>query len=355
MTMDITKNDLGIEYKATENIVDDACLIIDSAQEYAYRSINTALVLRNWLLGKRISEEVLRGKERADYGEKIIKDLSKELTTKYGKGFDKTALYRYMDFFSTFPQIVASLWQQSKRILSWSHYKILLGVHDDKARVWYEKEALNEMWSVRTLERNVYSQYYFRLLNSQGTELNNYKGKHAAKEKNNKLEFIKNPMTLEFLNIPSQSSYHETDIESFIIDNLQKFLIELGKGYAFVARQQHIQTEKEDYYIDLVFYNYILKCFVLVDLKTKKITHQDVGQMDMYVRMYDELKRLPEDNPTIGIVLCSETDEDIARYSVLSDNKQLYASKYIAYMPTNEELKREIEVQKSIYQMNKRK
>ena len=168
-------------------------------------------------------------------------------------------------------------------------------------------------------------------------------------EKNRKLEFIKNPMITEFLGLPQNNDFTETDLESSILSNLQNFLMELGKGYAFVARQQHIHTEKEDYYIDLVFYNYILKCFVLIDLKTNKITHQDVGQMDMYIRMYDELKRGKDDNPTLGIVLCSDTDEDIARYSILNGNEQLFASKYKLYLPTEEELKAEIEAQKTMF------
>ena len=200
------------------------------------------------------------------------------------------------------------------------------------------------------MQRNISSQYYYRMLKSQkNTEVKNEMNTLTSQYQVDKLEFIKNPVIAEFLGMSVNSSFTETELEKSIIENLQKFLMELGKGYAFVARQQHIRTEKEDYYIDLVFYNYILKCFVLIDLKTNKITHQDVGQMDMYIRMYDELKRNEGDNPTIGIVLCSDTDEDIARYSILNGNEQLFASKYKLYLPTEEELRAEIESQKAIF------
>lgn len=225
----------------------------------------------------------------------------------------------------------------------------MLQVNDATARKWYENEAINQGWSVRTLQRNISPQYYYRKLNSSTPELVEKEMINLTSEYQDKLEFIKNPVIAEFLNMQQDTRFLESDLEQSIIDNLQKFLMEMGKGYAFVARQQHIHTEKEDYYIDLVFYNYILKCFVLIDLKTKKITHQDVGQMDMYVRMYDELKKDDSDNPTLGIVLCSDTDEDIARYSVLHDNEQLFMSKYKLYLPTEEELKAEIENQKTMF------
>lgn len=230
------------------------------------------------------------------------------------------------------------------------HYRVLLQVVDKKARDWYEKEAIQQTWSVRTLQRNISSQYYYRLLNSQikesiVKEINNG---------NNKLEFIKNRVIAEFLGFSPSESFTETELESSIISNLQKFLIELGKGYAFVARQMHIHTEKEEYFIDLIFYNYILKCFVLIDLKTRKITHQDIGQMDMYVRMFDDIKKSEDDNPTIGIVLCSDTDEDIAKYSILNGNEQLFATKYKLYLPTEEELRAEIENQKIIFALQQK-
>lgn len=302
-TEKINQNNIVDSFVKTDDILKDMCGIIESSQKAAHQAVNVALVQRNWLLGYRIAEEEFGGQDRSEYGLQVIKKLSKELTTRYGKGFDRGTLYRCLKFYKMFPEIVATLGQQSGMILSWSHYRVLLQVEDKAARDWYEKEAA----------------------------------------------FIKNPVVAEFLGFAQNTDFTESDLEKSILSNLQKFLMELGKGYAFVARQQHIHTEKQDYYIDLVFYNYILKCFVLIDLKTEKITHQDVGQMDMYIRMYDELKRSEGDNPTIGIVLCSDTDDDIARYSVMHGNEQLFASKYKLYLPTEEELKAEIETQKAMF------
>jgi predicted nuclease of restriction endonuclease-like (RecB) superfamily len=233
-------------------------------------------------------------------------------------------------------------------ILSWSHYERLLRVDNKKARDWYMHEAADQMWSVRTLDRNISTLYYERLLASQVKEPVEAEMKQKTRVfQEDKLAFIKNPSVLEFLGLPGKSGYSEADLEGAIISHLQDFVLELGKGFAFVERQQLIRTEAQDYYIDLVFYNYILKCFVLIDLKIGKITHQDVGQMDMYVRMYDELKRSEGDGPTIGIVLCSETDSDIAKYSILKGNEHLFASKYKLYMPTDDELRAEIEKSKA--------
>ena len=234
-------------------------------------------------------------------------------------------------------------------MLSWTHYRTLMQVTDPNARAWYEKEAYEQTWSVRTLQRNISTQYYDRMLLSHNSKAVENEMKQLTSEYQGKFEFIRNPVIAEFLGMQEDTSYLESDLEQAIIGNLQRFLMELGKGYAFVARQQHIHTEKQDYYIDLVFYNYILQCFVLIDLKIGKITHQDVGQMDMYVRMYDELKRGENHNPTLGIVLCSETDEDIARYSVLHGNEQLFAAKYRLCLPTEEQLRAEIETQKGIF------
>lgn len=339
-----------LSYTKTDDLLKDSRQIIDAAQKRAYQAVNVLLVERNWLLGKRISEEFMTGDGQERYGKQIVADLSKELTKLYGKGFDRGSIYRYIRFFEMYPEIVATVWQQS-RILSWSHYRILLQVDDSDAREWYEKEAVEQNWSVRTLQRNVSSQYYYRMLKTQVPDQVEKEMKELTSQCQNKLEFIKNPVIAEFLGMQEDTSYLESDLEQCIIDNLQKFLMELGKGYAFVARQQHIHTEKEDYYIDLVFYNYILKCFVLIDLKTQKITHQDVGQMDMYVRMYDELKKQPDDNPTLGIVLCADTDEDIAKYSVLHGSEQLFATKYKLYLPSEEELKAEIQTQKELFEL----
>lgn len=324
--------------------------IIDTSQRQAYQAVNLALLRRNWLLGYRIAVEELGGDDRAEYGAEIIQGLSRELTAIYGKGYTKTNLYLFYSFYKSYPEIFHAASGKSYPLLSWTHYRTLLQVSDPTARAWYEKEAAEQTWSVRTLQRNISSQYYYRLLASQIKEpVETEMREHTASCQNDKLEFIKNPVIAEFLGMAPDTSFTETQLESSILSNLQKFLMELGKGYAFVARQQHIHTEKEDYFIDLVFYNYILKCFVLIDLKTSKITHQDVGQMDMYIRMYDELKRSEGDNPTIGIVLCSDTDEDIARYSILHGNEQLFATKYKLYLPTEEELRAEIEAQKAIF------
>lgn len=272
------------------------------------------------------------------------------MTLNFGKGFTKSNLYQFTLFYKEFPSIFHTASGKSSILLSWSHYRTLLQVDDEAARNWYLKEAAEQTWSVRTLQRNISSQYYFRLLQSQHKELvEDEMMKLTAPLQQDKLEFIKNPVIAEFLGLSSNSDFTESELEASIISNLQKFLMELGKGYAFVARQQHIHTEKQDYFIDLVFYNYILKCFVLIDLKTNEITHQDVGQMDMYIRMYDELKRTEGDNPTLGIVLCADTDEDIARYSILHGNEQLFATKYSTYLPTKEQLRREIETQKQLF------
>lgn len=342
-----------IKYVKTSNMFDDACEIIDVAQKVAYRAVSMSLLQRNWLLGKRIAEDESPGENRAEnYGKEIMKSLSRQLTEKYGKGYEQSSLYKYVKFYKMYPEILDSASPKSSNLLSWTHYRELIRVEDPEARAWYEAEAYKETWSVKTLKRNIESQYYYRLLKSQVKEPVIEEMHQLTDEfQNDQLEFVKNPMIVEFLGFKSDTSFTETQLEASILSNLQKFLMELGKGYAFVARQQHIHTDKEDYYIDLVFYNYILKCFVLIDLKTTKITHQDVGQMDMYIRMYDELKKSETDNPTLGIVLCSDTDEDIAKYSILHGNEQLFASKYKLYLPTEEELRAEIETQKEIFNM----
>ena len=344
------QNDVMSNFTKTDDIMNDMRKIIEGSQKTAHQAVNTILVQRNWLIGYRIASEELNGEDRADYGAEVIKKLSFELTKEFGKGYTKSNLYSFYSFYKTYPEIFQTPSGKSAILLSWSHYNVLLQVKDKIARDWYEKEAYEQTWSVRTLQRNISSQYYYRMLQTQNrNRVENEMKQLTADFQTDKLEFIKNPVIAEFLGLSSNTDFTESELESSILSNIQKFLMELGKGYAFVARQQHIKTEKQDYYIDLVFYNYILKCFVLIDLKTEKITHQDVGQMDMYIRMYDELKRGEGDNPTIGIVLCSDTDEDIAKYSVLHGNEQLFASKYKLYLPTEEELRAEIETQKEIF------
>ena len=330
----------------------------------AYASINYAQVQSNWLLGQRIVEQMQKGKERAEYGSYIIKLASEALTEEFGKGYSESNIRSFRMFYLSFSdfQIQQTLSAESENNenqifslgsmyrLSWSHYERLMRVENETARNWYMREASEQMWSVRTLDRNINTQYYERLLLSQVKEpVENEMKEKTSMFQQDKLEFIKNPTVLEFLGLPDNKSYKEKDLEKAILDNMSDFLMELGKGFAFVARQQLIRTESEDYYIDLVFYNYLLKAFVLVDLKVGKITHQDVGQMDMYVRMYDELKRTEGDNPTIGILLCSQTDKDIARYSILKGSEQIFTSKYQLLLPSEEELANEIRRQKEIF------
>ena len=365
-----------IEYNMSDDLQKDLHCIIENAQQSAIATVNTVLVLRNWLLGMRISTENMDGTRAERYGEHIIPELSEELTRKYGKGFDKRSLYRYVQFYQTYPEIVGTVTPQSdsslkteivgtttpqsgeyatidknRKILTWSHYERLLQVSDPAVRNWYEKEAIEQSWSVRTLRRNISTQYYDRMLLSSDKSSVETEMKEKTNPYQKKYEFLRNPIIADFLGMEENRDYLESELEKNIIKNLEKFMMELGKGFAFVERQQRIHTEKEDYYIDLVFYNFILKCFVLIDLKIGKISHQDVGQMDMYVRMYDDLRKRPDDNPTLGIVLCSETDEDIARYSVLHGNEQLFASKYRLCLPTEEQLRAEIDAQKEIFYM----
>ncbi|MBO7165134.1 MAG: DUF1016 family protein [Muribaculaceae bacterium] len=346
------KQDIGMyEISNTDDIFKDAQNIVEQTRNYAYQAVNIAMIQRNWLLGKRIADEELQGENRAEYGKEVINRLANHLTNLYGKGFSKSNLYQFVQFYKYFPEIFHSLSGKSFT-LSWTHYRTLLRVTDKKAREWYLQESEDEMWSVRTLDRNIASQYYYRLLQSQ----NKQEVKDEMKDittplQQDNLEFIKNPVVAEFLGLSPNADFSETKLESSIISHIQKFVMELGKGYAFVARQQHIKTDVGDYFIDLVFYNYILKCFLLIDLKTSRITHQDVGQMDMYVRMYDNLKRTEGDNPTIGLILCSETSKDMARYSVLHDNERLFQARYLTFLPSIEQLKEEIELQKEIFQL----
>ena len=340
--------DLRTDVYETNDIMNDIKQIIDDSRNVVYKTIDIVLLQRNWLIGKRIYEEELKETRKENYGREIIVTLSNELTKIYGKGFDRTNLYRYFRFYTLYPKIVDTVWQQS--FLSWSHYKLLINIDDAKVRNWYEKEAYKNAWSVRTLRRNISTQYYYRMLSSQIKEnIKNDDEEAIVEEKIKHLEHIKNPLILDFLGIPENSKLRESVLEQAILSNIQVILMELGKGYAFVGRQYHIRTDNGDYYVDLVFYNYILKCFILVDLKVGEITHQDIGQMDMYVRMFDELIKDKSDNPTLGIVLCSETNADIARYSILKGNEHLFATKYKLYLPNELDLKAEIEHQKEIF------
>lgn len=310
--------------------------IIKKTQNDVRKTVNSAMVTAYWNIGKIIVEDELQGKKRADYGKKTLKELSIKLTIEYGNGFNHRNLQHMKKFYELF-QNVNSVSTQ----LSWTHYRHLLKVKDESARVWYTKEAVKENWSTRALERQINSFYYERLLSSQNKV-------PVIDEANDKLkslapqDVLKDPYVLEFLNLKNRPAFTEHELESELIEQLQEFLLELGSGFSFVARQKHFDLDGEHFYIDLVFYNYILKCFVLIDLKRGKLTHQDVGQMDMYVRIFEDKMRGEGDNPTIGLILCSDKNEAVAKYSILSEGKQIFASKYKLLLPSEEVLEKEI-------------
>ena len=333
----------------SNNYINEVKEILKNARQKAYTAVNSAMVEAYWKIGRRIVEEEQSGRERAEYGKEILQNLSKELTEEFGKGYSYRTLREIRQFYLMFSDF--EKWRTVSAKLTWSHFQKVLRVSDEKARIFYLTEAAENMWSVRTLDRNISTLYYNRIVASIDKKI----VENEMKDKTKKLqaeEFIKNPVVLEFLDLPTNMSYTENELEKALTDDIQKFMMELGKGFAFVERQQHIRTENSDFYIDLVFYNYILKCFVIVELKTEKLTHQDIGQLDMYVRMYDDLKKQENDNPTIGLLLCTETDRTIIKYSVLNDNKNLFASKYINYLPSEEELINEIERQKVLFKIN---
>ena len=279
------------------------------------------------------------GARRAAYGKRLLSTLAQGLTAQYGKGFDERNLRYMRDFYQTFP-----IWDAVRSELSWTHYRRLLRVDNDHARHWYMNESAIQNWSSRALERQINTLYYERLLTSRDRPaVQQEAATNIQKMKAQPRDFIRDPVMLEFLGSTNAGLTQETNLEQALIHQLQAFLLELGKGFAFIARQQRISTESKDFYIDLVFYNYLLKCFVIFDLKRGELTHQDVGQMDMYVRMYDDLKRGPEDGPTVGIILCAQKDESVVRYSVLKDNEQLFASKYKTVLPSEEELRAELD------------
>ena len=333
----------------SNNYINEIKKILKNARQKAYTAVNSVMVEAYWEIGRRIVEEEQNGKERAEYGKEILQNLSKELTEEFGKGYSYRTLREIRQFYLMFSDF--EKWRTVSAKLTWSHFQKVLRVSDEKARIFYLTEAAENMWSVRTLDRNISTLYYDRIVASIDKKI----VENEMQDKTKKLqakEFIKNPLVLEFLDLPTSMSYTENELEKALIDDIQKFMMELGKGFAFVERQQYIRTENSDFYIDLVFYNYILKCFIIVELKTEKLTHQDIGQLDMYVRMYDDLKKQENDNPTIGLLLCTETDGTIIKYSVLNDNKNLFASKYINYLPSEEELINEIERQKVLFKIN---
>jgi len=306
--------------------------ILVKARLKAVSTVNTAMVEAYWQMGKRIVEEEQQGEDRANYGEGLIKQLSKSLSTDFGKGFSIANLRNFRQFYQTFPDVGKGYALRSE--LSWTHYRLIMRVENPDARYYYITQCAEQRWSSRNLERNINSAYYQRLLSSkdQPSELS---AKSASTQINT---FIKDPYVFEFLNLTEPENTHEKDLETALINHLQKFLLELGKGFSFVGRQFRISTETSHFYIDLVFYNYILKCFVLFDLKTTKLKHQDIGQMDMYIRMFDDLKKQSSDQPTIGIVLCADKEETVVKYSAIDGSDQLFASQYQLYLPSEAEL-----------------
>lgn len=358
--------------------------ILKQVRIYANRTVNFAAVLSNWHVGRLIVEEEQNGLERAEYGRFLIKELSERLTRDFGKGYDQTNLKLFRKFYIEFPvwqlqnskgdtvsnllpefellrkgdsschQLKNAEEQRTKTYflrtdLSWSHYRLLMRVEKHEARQYYIYEAANEGWNVEQLKRQINSFYFERLLATNDKQAVKDEAKTKLKPlETHPTEIFKDPSVFEILGLKQEIKYLEHELEQAIIDNLQSFLLELGKGFAFIARQKHIRTETKDFYIDLVFYNYLLKCFVIIDIKIQELTHQDVGQLDMYVRMYDDLRRTDTDNPTIGILLCADKDETVVKYSMLNENKQLFASKYMLYLPTENELKAEIERNKRL-------
>ena len=383
-----------------KDLFDRVVSILEQARRNVVSAVNTNMVLANWLIGREIVEEIQRGKGRAKYGEKVIENLSARLTARYGKGFSVPNLKNFRQFYQAYPERFSSIGypmgsqssdttnfspmgremasyqiscppgtelvattkgspvgsqtvQGFSPQLSWSHYRALMHLENREARDFYEREAISGGWDKRTLERQIQSYYYERLLKSRKPGKMLTEGRRLPVPAIPAADELKNPYVLEFLGLPDVAAFHESDLEQAIISHLQRFLLELGNGFAFVARQKHIRMGEQDRYIDLVFYHCRLKFYLLIDLKVGELTHADVGQMDGYVRMYDDLFVAPDDNPTIGLILCTEKNETVARYSVLNDRKQIFASKYMLYLPTEEQLRLEIEKERSLIEQSR--
>ena len=322
--------------------IEEIKAILLQARHKAYTTVNTAMVEAYYMIGKRIVDQEQHGENRAVYGENILKELSKSLTGTLGKGFSYSNLYNFRQFYLTYSEH-DKLYTLCRK-LTWSHNRLIMRVENLEARNYYLTEAAEQNWSVRTLERNIETFYYHRIL-SPG-KLSNELELSSANKRQQPEDFIKDPYIFEFLNIQQPTDVKESAIETALIENLQQFLLELGKGFSFIGRQYSISTETDHFYIDLVFYNYLLKCFILIDLKAGKLSHQHIGQMDMYRRLFDDLKKPDGDNPTIGIILCTEKSETVVKYSVINDNPRLFATKYMPYLPTEAELIAEIEREK---------
>ena len=377
----MTKPKRKIASKKPEALFGRIVSILDQARGNVVRAVNSNMVLAYWLIGREIVQELQGGAKRAKYGEKVVEDLSNRLTERYGKGFSAQTLWKFRLFYQAYSDRIlilspagielsatailsplgielarpkktrpvgTELPQGFSPHLSWSHYRALMRVEKIEARDFYEREAIAGGWDKRTLERQIQSLYYERMLKSRKPEKMLAEGRHLPVSGGTPIDALKNPYVLEFLGLPDAAEFHESDLERAIITHLQRFLLELGSGFAFVARQKHIRIEEQDRYIDLVFYHCRLKFYLLIDLKVGELTHADVGQMDGYVRMYDSLFTAPDDNPTIGLILCTEKNETVARYSVLNDRKQIFASKYMLFLPTEDQLRLEIEKERRL-------
>ncbi len=323
--------------------------LIAQSRQQVLRAVDSVQVMTYWQIGQHIVEFEQQGENRAVYGARLLPQLAQQLSQEFGKGFDATNLRHMRAFYFAFP-----IRDAVRRELGWTHYRLLLRVQNEQARQWYVSETISQNWSSRALERQIGSMYYERLLLSQDKKVVSAEAVENTRAENTPRAFVRDPVMLEFLGLPGAGKLLESNLEQALMDKLQAFLLELGKGFAFVARQQRISTETKDFYIDLVFYNYLLKCFVLIDLKTGELTHQDIGQMDMYVRMYDDVRRGEGDNPTVGILLCEDKDQSVVRYSVLNESEQLFASRYKLVLPTEEQLREELDRERAALQQTMR-
>lgn len=367
---------------AESGLFDRVATILDQARSNVARSVNSNMVLAYWLIGREIVQELQGGDERAEYGKQVIETLSSQLTARYGRGFSRQTLWNFRLFYQIYADrsrilsppgrelpeaekispagrelapghttapLAADAAQGFSPQLSWSHYRALMRVQDDEARDFYEREAAECGWTKSQLERQIQSSYFQRIIANRGkaglvaADRERLPGEPTPAE-----AILKTPYVLEFLGLPDSPRLHEDGLEQAIIDNLQSFLLELGKGFSFVARQKHIRFDDDDFYIDLVFYNYILKCFLLIDLKIGKLTHRDVGQLDGYVRLFEDRFKVPGDNPTIGLILCSDKSEAVAKYSILNEGRQIFASKYLQFLPSEQELMKEIKRERKL-------
>lgn len=327
----------------TDTLYGQIRAVLTQARQQSWRNVNQVMVQAYWHIGRTIVQHEQAGQARAAYGARVLEVLAERLTQEFGKGYAPQSLRNFRQFFLSFPQeteIRSAPWSE----LSWTHLKTLMRVADAQARIWYANEAVSQTWSVAALDRQISTLHYERLLSSQDkvgvqTEARALIQRDVPPDPR---DFIRDPYVLDFLGAQPGAALYEKDVEQGLLNQLQKFLLELGKGFAFVARQKHLRIEDEDAFVDLVFYNYILKCFVLIELKIGKLSHQDVGQLDMYVRVFDERERQSGDNPTIGLILCSERNEAVARYSLLADSPQLFASRYQPWLPTVDELRAEL-------------